>query len=121
MTIDSAFIYTDFSKVGTTAGVLSYYRELDSSKANLLRIEKKDLEKLNSVLTTVLNKRLYQKKYGGELIYLLLYSRGEQIKAVLSNSSRFFMLDDLTNMRYWVSEDSLIIGEIEEILKNYQH
>lgn len=117
--IDSAFIYQTFDDHGTTAGLSSNHRYLDSTNHELNKLNVRDLDILQSFVNSAKNKRLFQKKYGGPICYILAYSNGESKRLVATSTESEFWLDNLDLMRFTYTNDPKEVEQLNQLFKKY--
>lgn len=117
--IDSAFIYKHFDDHGTTAGLAWNHRQLDSTKHESTKLNSQDLETLQSFICNSKDKRLFQKKYGGQICYIVAYTDGQSRRFVAASTDSDFWLDNLDQMRYRHTNDQSQVERLNKMIKKY--
>lgn len=117
--IDSAFIYKHFDDHGTTAGLAWNHRQLDSTKHESTKLNSQDLETLQSFISNSKEKRLFQKKYGGQICYIVAYVDGRARRLVTASTDSEFWLDDLDQMIYRHTSDQTEVNQLNKMIKKY--
>ena len=112
---DSVFIYKNFKEWGTTARLRYNHRILDSTKAIKSKISNHDLIELMTIVNNTKRKNLFQQKYGGETVYLIIYNDGHKKKYVAGAGTKSYILDDLDDMKRWIIKDTIEVDKISKI------
>ena len=100
--IDSVFVYKKISTGGTTSNLMTKHSELERINAQKILLNDSDLKSFNNTLNSMKSKKLWQQKYGGEIIYLITYENGIKKNYVIGQNSEFTIIDNLSNMKRWL-------------------
>jgi len=117
-TADSVFVYQNFKRHGTTAGLRYYHKELDSTNALKIKLSAIDLAELIDIFKNTRRKKLIQQKYGGDICYLIVYEKGQKKRFVVWASPHIGLLDDLDGMKRRVINDAFNRQRLYDLIKN---
>jgi hypothetical protein len=117
--VDSIFIYQDFKRAGTTAGLQFNHRELASQKAETVELDRTVISKLKSLFKDTKKKRFFQQKHGGEICYAVVWFEGKKSNYIIEGNNDFIRLVNLNTMRKWTLEEPGKVEALNELLKKY--
>jgi hypothetical protein len=115
--VDSIFIYQDFNRAGTTAGLQYNHRELVSSGAQTVNLNEKETADLKELFSESKRKRYLQQKHGGEIYYAIVWFEGKKYNYIIEGSNSFARMINLNNMRKWTVNEPEKIKGLNDLLK----
>lgn len=115
--VDSIFIYQDFNRSGTTAGLQYNHRELVSSGAQTMKLNEKETADLKELFNGSKRKRYLQQKHGGEIFYAIVWFDGEKYNYIIEDSNSFARMINLNTMRKWTVKEPEKIKGLNSLVK----
>ncbi|NDK57007.1 hypothetical protein [Pontibacter fetidus] len=113
---DSVFIYKDFKRAGTTAGLQYNHRDLESRKTETIKLDSAATADLKSIFVATKPKRFLQQKHGGEIIYAVVWFMGTKYNYIVEGDDNFARMVNLNTMRKWILNDPTKIASLHVLL-----
>ncbi|WP_205503729.1 hypothetical protein [Rufibacter psychrotolerans] len=114
---DSIFIYSDFKRAGTTAGLQHYHRDLSSRQAAIVKLGGAEIAHLNALFKETKAKRFFQQKHGGEICYAVVWFKGNKYNYIIESSNDFGRMVNLSTMRKWTLNEPEKLKALHDIIK----
>lgn len=115
--IDSIFIYQDFNRAGTTAGLQYNHRGLVTSGAQTVKLNEKETTDLKELFSDSKRKRYLQQKHGGEIYYAIVWFEGKKYNYIIEGSNSFARMINLNTMSKWTIKEPEKIKDISDLVK----
>jgi hypothetical protein len=114
---DSIFIYKDFKRAGTTAGLQYNHRDLASRQAETVKLDGAETADLKALFKETNRKRFFQQKHGGEICYAVVWFEGKRNNYIIEGSNDFARMVNLDSMRKWTLEEPKKIEALYALIK----
>jgi hypothetical protein len=98
--VDSAFVYVDLVRGGTTAGVSYHFKMADSLDTESKWLSTLELADLNRFLNSGKEKKHWQQKFGIENQYLIGFVSGREERILLASGSKIVNLSTYREYRF---------------------
>lgn len=115
--LDSVFIFQDFKRAGTTAGLLYNHRKLVSSGAQTVKLDEKETADLKEFFSESKSKRYLQQKHGIEIYYAIVWLEGKKYNYIIEGSDSFARMINLNTMRKWTVHEPDKINGLNNLVK----
>ncbi|AKQ45591.1 hypothetical protein TH63_07910 [Rufibacter radiotolerans] len=114
---DSIFIYKDFKRAGTTAGLQHNHRDLASRQAEMVKLDGAETADLKAIFKEANRKRFFQQKHGGEICYAVVWFKGNKYNYIIEGGNDFARMVNLNTMRKWTLEEPMKIEALYALIK----
>ncbi|MBA9078661.1 hypothetical protein [Rufibacter quisquiliarum] len=96
---DSIFIYKDFKRAGTTAGLQHIHSDLASHQIETVKLDGAETINLKALFGEIKSKRFFQQKHGGEICYAVVWFEGNKYNYIFESGDNFAKVVNLNTMR----------------------
>jgi hypothetical protein len=116
---DSIFIYKDFKRAGTTAGLQHNHRDLALRQAETVKLDGAETAKLKVLFKETKGKRFLQQKHGGEICYAVIWFEGNKYNYIIEGNKDFARMVNLNTMRKWALEEPQKVEALYALVKKH--
>gem|GEM_PF-6036596 len=116
---DSIFIYQNFQRAGTTAGVQRSHRELDSTQVEKTKLSEQETAELKAVFSGIKQRKFFQTKHGGAICYGIIWYEGRKYRCLfegLETENRMRVVN-MDTMKQWLLEAPEKVKKLRSLIQ----
>ena len=114
---DSIFIYKDFIASGSTARLKQIHKDLASGQGEKIKLDRVETADLQELFRGTKNRRYFQQKHGGEIMFTIVWFEGRKYNYVIELSDDYARMVNLDKMRKWSIKELKKVTDLRTLIQ----